>query len=60
MCIVQTVMALFGFSSHIAAIIYYLSHVGYIAHITSFAEILNKTFNVERVNSVLNVDSDED
>lgn len=59
MCIVQTVMTLLGFSSHIAAIIYYLSHVGYIAHITSFAEILNKAFNVERVNSVINVDSDE-
>lgn len=48
------------FCSHIAAIIYYLSHAGYMAHITNFAEILNKTFNVKRVNSVINVDSDED
>ena len=49
-----------GCCSHVAAIIYYLSHARYLAQIIRPAEILSKIFNTEQVNPVINDDSDED
>lgn len=49
-----------GCCSHVAAIIYYLSHARYLSKIIRPAEILTKLFNVEEVHPVINEDSDED
>ncbi|XP_025994034.2 uncharacterized protein LOC113004570 [Solenopsis invicta] len=49
-----------GCCSHVAAIIYYLSHARYLSKIIRPAEILSRLFNVEEVNPVINDDSDED
>ncbi|XP_015125200.1 uncharacterized protein LOC107046987 [Diachasma alloeum] len=49
-----------GCCSHIAAVIYYLSHARYLSKIIKPAEILTRLFDVEEVNAVINSDSDED
>lgn len=50
-----------GCCSHIAAIIYYyLSYARYLAKIIRSAEILSRLFINEKVNAVVNEDSDED
>ena len=49
-----------GCCSHIAAIIYYLSHARYLSKIVRPAEILSKIFNNEHVTPIINEDSDED
>ena len=45
--------------SHIAAIIYYLSHARYLSKIVRPAEILSKIFSSEHVTPVINEDSDD-
>ncbi|CAK9801782.1 hypothetical protein ANTPLA_LOCUS2948 [Anthophora plagiata] len=49
-----------GCCSHVAAIIYYLSHARYLATIVRPAEILAKIFNKDHITPVINEDSDED
>lgn len=49
-----------GCCSHVAAIIYYLSHARYLSKIVRPAEILSRLFNAEQVTPVINADSDED
>ncbi|XP_044578872.1 uncharacterized protein LOC123261347 [Cotesia glomerata] len=49
-----------GCCSHIAAIIYYLSHARYLAKIVKPAEILSRLFIDEKISVVMNEDSDED
>ncbi|XP_044586031.1 uncharacterized protein LOC123266063 [Cotesia glomerata] len=49
-----------GCCSHIAAIIYYLSHARYLAKIVKPAEILSRLFIDEKISVVVNEDSDED
>lgn len=49
-----------GCCSHVAAIIYYLSHAGYLSKIVKPAEILNSIFNNKGHCVVINEDSDED
>ena len=46
--------------SHIAAIIYYLSHARYLSKIMRPVEILSKSFTQNNMNFVLEEDSDED
>lgn len=49
-----------GCCSHVAAIIYYLSHARYLSHIIRPSEILTKLFDVEEFDPVINEDSDDD
>ncbi|EFN63236.1 hypothetical protein EAG_14937 [Camponotus floridanus] len=49
-----------GCCSHIAAVIYYLSHARYLSKIIRPAEILSHLFTAEEVYPVINDDSDED
>lgn len=49
-----------GCCSHVAAVIYYLSHGRYLSKIIRPAEILSKIFLVEDVPTVINEDSEED
>lgn len=49
-----------GCCSHTAAIIYFLSNARYLSKIIRPAEILTKLFEVERVEPVINEDSEED
>lgn len=49
-----------GCCSHIAAIIYYLSHARYLAKIVKPSEILSRLFIDEKISVVVNEDSDED
>lgn len=49
-----------GCCSHIAAVIYYLSHACYLSRIFKPAEILTDVFNKNRFIPVIDSDSDED
>ena len=49
-----------GCCSHVAAIIYYLTHARYLSRIIRPVEVLLKLFNVEKVEPVTREDSDED
>ena len=49
-----------GCCSHIAAILYYLCYARYLAKIVRPAEILSRLFIEEKVNAIVNEDSDED
>ena len=49
-----------GCCSHIAAVIYYLSHARYLSKIIRPGEILSNMFTAEEVNPVINEDSNED
>lgn len=49
-----------GCCSHIATVVYYLSHARYLSKIVRPAEILSKLFLVENIPVVINEDSDED
>ncbi|XP_046142743.1 uncharacterized protein LOC123988053 [Osmia bicornis bicornis] len=49
-----------GCCSHIAAIVYYLSHARFLARIVRPAEILSTLFNSEQITPVIEEDSDED
>jgi len=49
-----------GCCSHIAAVIYYLSHARYLSKIIRPGEILSNMFTAEEVYPVINEDSDED
>lgn len=49
-----------GCCSHIAVIIYYLSHGRYLSRLLKSAEILSKIFCSENIITVINDDSDED
>ena len=49
-----------GCCSHVAAIIFYLSHGRYLAKIPRPAAILNTLFNKDNVTTVIDEDSDED
>lgn len=49
-----------GCCSHVAAIIYYISHARYLSRIVRPAEILSNIFNQVEVAPVINEDSDED
>ena len=49
-----------GCCSHIAAIIYYLSHAKYLSKIVRPAEILSKLFTQNNINPVIEEDNDED
>ena len=49
-----------GCCSHVAAITYYLTHARYLSRIVRPAEALIKLFNVEKINPVINDNSDED
>lgn len=49
-----------GCCSHVAAVIYYLSHARYLAKIVRPAAILSKLFLADNVTTVINEDSDED
>ena len=49
-----------GCCSHVAAVIYYLSHARYLAKIVRPAEILSKLFIQHKITPVINEDSDDD
>jgi len=49
-----------GYCSHIAAIIYYLSHARYLAKIFKPAEILSDLFEKNNLIPVIESDSDND
>lgn len=49
-----------GCCSHIAAIVYYLSHARYLTKIIRPSEILSRLFTVEGVDAVIEEDSDDD
>jgi len=45
--------------SHVAAIIYYITHARYLCRIVRPAEMLEKLFNVEKIEPVINKDNDK-
>ncbi|KYQ60550.1 hypothetical protein ALC60_00391 [Trachymyrmex zeteki] len=49
-----------GYCSYVAAIIYYLIHARYLSRIVRPTEMLGKLFNFEKVEPIINEDSDED
>ena len=49
-----------GCCSHIAAVIYYLSHSRYLSRIINPAEVLNKLSDFEGAQPVIEEDSDDD
>jgi hypothetical protein len=49
-----------GCCSHVAAVVYYLSHARYLSKIVRPAEILSNLFLADNVMTVINEDSDED
>ena len=49
-----------GCCSHVAAVIYYMSHARYLARIVRHAEILSTLFQYEEENPVINDDNDDD
>ena len=49
-----------GCCSHVAAVIYYLSHARYLSKIVRPAEILTRLYDVENVEPTIDEGSDED